>query len=29
MKIQLIPLESLTPYINNPRKSLNVDKVAA
>ena len=29
MKIELIPLESLTPYINNPRKSLNVDKVAA
>ena len=29
MKIELIPLDSLTPYINNPRKSLNVDKVAA
>ena len=29
MKIELIALESLTPYINNPRKSLNVDKVAA
>ena len=29
MKIELIPLDSLTPYINNPRKSLNVDKGAA
>ena len=29
MKIELLPLDSLTPYINNPRKSLNVEKVAS
>jgi ParB-like chromosome segregation protein Spo0J len=29
MKIELVDLESLVPFINNPRKSLNVDKVAS
>lgn len=29
MKIELINLDTLVPFINNPRKSLNVDKVAS
>lgn len=29
MKIELISLDSLIPFENNPRKGLNVDKVAA
>jgi ParB-like chromosome segregation protein Spo0J len=29
MKIDLIEIDKLIPYINNPRKNLNVDKVAA
>ena len=29
MKIQLINIDKLLPYINNPRKNLNIDKVAS
>jgi len=29
MKIELISLDSLIPFENNPRKGLNIDKVAA
>ena len=29
MEIKQFKLEDLIPYINNPRKSLNVDKVAS
>jgi len=29
MKIELVSLDSLVPFVNNPRKSLNVDKVAS
>ena len=29
MNIQLINIDKLLPYINNPRKNLNIDKVAS
>ena len=29
MQIQLIETNKLLPYINNPRKNLNIDKVAS
>jgi len=29
MDIQEIDINKITPYINNPRKNLNVDKVAS
>ena len=29
MKIELIEIDKITPYINNPRKNQNIDKVAS
>ena len=29
MKIQIIDINKIVPYINNPRKNLNIDKVAS